>query len=238
MQTSTRTLSGTPVVPGTGCGRVVRTAPTPAPPQPRDVAEADRPREGERLAAAAVAVADRLSARASRASGVAAEVLLTTAGLARDRGLLRAAGTRVRTGVDAATAVVAAAEQFAGAFRAAGGLMAERVTDLLDVRDRLVAELTGAPEPGIPTPDEPSVLVADDLAPADTAGLDRPSSSPSSCGWAGRPATPRSSRVSSASPASSPARAPTPCRTVRWCSSTASPAPSCSTPTPWTPSGR
>ena len=50
--------------------------------------------------------------------------------------------------------------------------MAERVTDLYDLRDRIVAELTGQSEPGIPTPAEPSVLLADDLAPADTAGLD------------------------------------------------------------------
>ncbi len=171
-RTRTRTLTGTPVVPGTGYGRVVRTAPAPPLPLPVELAEPARPAEVERLTEAAGRVAERLSARASRASGVAAEVLATTAGLARDRGLLSAAGKRVRAGADAATAVVGAVEQFAGMFRAAGGLMAERVTDLLDVRDRLVAELTGAPEPGIPTPDEPSVLVADDLAPADTAGLD------------------------------------------------------------------
>ena len=57
-------------------------------------------------------------------------------------------------------------------FTALGGLMAERVTDVRDVRDRIVAELTGQGEPGIPSPDVPSVLLADDLAPADTAGLD------------------------------------------------------------------
>jgi phosphotransferase system enzyme I (PtsI) len=57
-------------------------------------------------------------------------------------------------------------------FSALGGLMAERVTDVRDVRDRIVAELTGQGEPGVPSPDVPSVLLADDLAPADTAGLD------------------------------------------------------------------
>ncbi|MGA9376025.1 MAG: putative PEP-binding protein, partial [Mycobacterium sp.] len=54
----------------------------------------------------------------------------------------------------------------------AGDLMAERVTDLRDVRDRVLAELAGLPEPGVPLPDVPSVLCAEDLAPADTAGLD------------------------------------------------------------------
>jgi phosphoenolpyruvate-protein phosphotransferase (PTS system enzyme I) len=53
-----------------------------------------------------------------------------------------------------------------------GGLMAERVTDLHDIEKRLVAHIVGEPEPGVPTPSEPSILVAEDLAPADTAGLD------------------------------------------------------------------
>ena len=53
-----------------------------------------------------------------------------------------------------------------------GGLMAERVTDLRDIERRVVANLVGEPEPGVPTPDEPSVLVAEDLAPSDTAVLD------------------------------------------------------------------
>jgi phosphotransferase system enzyme I (PtsI) len=59
-----------------------------------------------------------------------------------------------------------------GLFTSLGGLMAERVTDVRDIRDRIVAELTGQGEPGVPAPDTPSVLLADDLAPADTAGLD------------------------------------------------------------------
>jgi phosphotransferase system enzyme I (PtsI) len=53
-----------------------------------------------------------------------------------------------------------------------GGLMAERATDLLDIERRIVARLVGEPEPGVARPDVPSVLVAGDLAPADTAGLD------------------------------------------------------------------
>ena len=57
-------------------------------------------------------------------------------------------------------------------FTQLGGLMAERVTDLRDIRDRVIAELTGLPEPGVPVPDVPSILCAEDLAPADTAGLD------------------------------------------------------------------
>ena len=69
-------------------------------------------------------------------------------------------------------AVVAAVDQFVDLFTQLGGLMAERVTDLRDIRDRVIAELSGLPEPGVPLPDVPSVLLAEDLAPADTAGLD------------------------------------------------------------------
>jgi phosphotransferase system enzyme I (PtsI) len=50
--------------------------------------------------------------------------------------------------------------------------MAERVTDLRDIERRIVAHLVGEPEPGVVVPDTPAVLVAEDLAPSDTAGLD------------------------------------------------------------------
>ena len=53
-----------------------------------------------------------------------------------------------------------------------GGYIAERVRDVQDVRDRLVSALTGRPAPGVPERSEPYVLVAHDLAPADTATLD------------------------------------------------------------------
>ncbi|GAA3182095.1 hypothetical protein GCM10020255_076600 [Rhodococcus baikonurensis] len=69
-------------------------------------------------------------------------------------------------------AAIAATEQFVVLFTKVGGVMAERVTDLEDIRDRVIAELSGLPEPGVPMPETPSVLCADDLAPADTAGLD------------------------------------------------------------------
>src|SRR5690606_25214127 len=50
--------------------------------------------------------------------------------------------------------------------------MAGRVADLDDVRNRIVARLLGVPMPGVPDSDEPYVLIARDLAPADTALLD------------------------------------------------------------------
>ncbi len=169
-----RVLVGIPVVPGVGAGPVVRPADRPRLPEVTgepSVAEDARAAELVRFQAAAEVVAGRLEGRAARASGAAAEVLKATAGLARDRGLLAAVGKRVKAGAPADQAVVGAADQFSAMFTKLGGVMAERVTDLADLRDRLVAELTGQEEPGVPTPADPSVLLADDLAPADTAGL-------------------------------------------------------------------
>src|SRR3954467_13208583 len=172
--TAPAVLTGTPVVPGVALGPVVRPSGAvrlPSEDAP-DVAEAQRPAEKERFAAAATAVAERLEGRAGGARGVGAEVLAATAGLARDRGLLSAVEQRIDGGTPAEVATVQAAQQFVDLFTSLGGLMAERATDVRDARDRIVAELTGQGEPGVPTPDEPSVLLADDLAPADTAGLD------------------------------------------------------------------
>ncbi|PID53132.1 MAG: phosphoenolpyruvate--protein phosphotransferase [Micrococcales bacterium] len=78
----------------------------------------------------------------------------------------------INSGTDPVHAVMAATEQFATMFKQLGGLMAERVTDLLDIQDRVIAQLRGLPEPGVPNPEQPSVLLAEDLAPVDTAGLD------------------------------------------------------------------
>jgi phosphoenolpyruvate-protein phosphotransferase (PTS system enzyme I) len=79
---------------------------------------------------------------------------------------------RLAAGDSLLTALEAAVQQFAGIFTQMGGLMAERVTDLRDIERRMTARLVGEPEPGVPVPDVASVLLAEDLAPADTAVLD------------------------------------------------------------------
>ena len=61
----------------------------------------------------------------------------------------------------------------AAQFEALGGYFAERVADLRDVGSRAVAAVLGVPAPGVPDFSEPSVIVAEDLAPAETATLDR-----------------------------------------------------------------
>ncbi len=166
-------VTGTGVVPGIAYAPVVwkQGRPDNLPHEP-EVSEEGREAEAARLEAAVDAVAQRLEGRASQATGVASEVLSATATLARDRGWRRAALKLVNSGAPASQAVISAIAQFVAKFEKLGGLMAERTTDLRDIRDRVVAQLLGLPEPGVPTPDAPSVLFADDLAPADTAGLD------------------------------------------------------------------
>ncbi len=168
-------LTGVPVVPGVRFAPVIRPGRLPALDDldpGGEVAEADRDAEAARFTAAAAAVADRLRDRAAAATGVASEVLAATAMLAQDRAWLGAAEKRIAEGKPAVRATGEAVDQFVDLFTQVGGLMAERVTDLRDIRDRVVAELSGLPEPGVPVPAEPSILCAEDLAPADTAGLD------------------------------------------------------------------
>ncbi|MBM7243989.1 phosphoenolpyruvate--protein phosphotransferase [Rhodococcus fascians] len=173
MGAESTTLRGTPVVPGVGYGPVIRPGARPAiPADTGEVAEADRESEKAVFDAAANAVATRLRGRAELATGAASEVLSANAAMASDRGWLGAARSSIAKGSTAVTATAAATEKFAAMFTQLGGLMAERVTDLRDIRDRVIAEILGVPEPGVPVPAEPSVLFADDLAPADTAGLD------------------------------------------------------------------
>lgn len=166
-------VTGTPVVPGVAYAPVIRPAPRPQVPAETVVlGESDRPGEVARFQSAARAVAGRLRDRAAAASGAAAEVLQANAAMAEDRGWLGTAEKMIGGGSAAVAAASGATDQFAKLFTQLGGVMAERVTDLLDIRDRVIADLIGAPEPGIPTPEVPSVLLAEDLAPADTAGLD------------------------------------------------------------------
>ncbi|MCB0950462.1 MAG: phosphoenolpyruvate--protein phosphotransferase, partial [Mycobacterium sp.] len=158
-------LQGVPVVSGVQYGPVIRPGKLPdvnsGPAE--DAAVVDPTAESERFAAAAAAVAARLRDRAAHATGVASEVLAATASLAQDRAWLGAAEKRIKDGAPAVRAVVDAVDQFVELFTQLGGLMAERVTDLRDIRNRVIAELNGLPEPGVPLPEEPSILCAEDL---------------------------------------------------------------------------
>lgn len=131
-------------------------------------------------AAAAQIVTDALRAtaaqyreRAAATEGHRAEVLAATAAIADDAVLHDAASRAVHErGVSPERAVWDAIARLVADYRAAGGSMLDRITDLHDVRDRAIAAITGVEPPGLPERREPYILIADDLAPADTVTLD------------------------------------------------------------------
>ena len=124
------------------------------------------------LRAAAKAVQAELKQRSVSATGAGKSVLEATALMAADPMLIKGAVKLItNNGTSAERAIWESAASVGEMLHNLGGYMAERATDVLDVRSRIVAELRGVPAPGIPASDEPFILVADDLAPADTATL-------------------------------------------------------------------
>jgi len=157
---------------GVGTGAAVGTAVVLAPAARPPADEPPDTDAGPRIRAAFDAVAGSLRERADKAAGTTAEVLQATALMAADPGLLAVVDQKLSRGAGPATAVDQAVEQFCEVLAASGPYLAERVTDLRDVRDRVVARVLGLAEPGVPQLTGPSVVIARDLAPADTAALD------------------------------------------------------------------
>ncbi|HST64256.1 MAG TPA: putative PEP-binding protein, partial [Mycobacteriales bacterium] len=164
------TLTGLGVSPGVAVGPVARMGGRPALPAPTTPSDVDG--EVARAGTALAAVAKDLAARAEGAPAEAAAILEAQALMAEDPALADSVAELIRAGTDAAHAVHQAFGSYREALAGAGGYLAERVADLDDVRDRAVAGVLGLPMPGVPAPGHPYVLVADDLAPADTVGLD------------------------------------------------------------------
>jgi phosphotransferase system enzyme I (PtsI) len=166
------TRHGIGVSPGIAVGPVVQVRPPVRPPE-KEPAPADPVASGQQIRQVLESVAATLEDLSGRADPTAQQILTATAMMARDPGLAAAADKHLTSGSGPATAVDAAAEEYCAMFSAAGGYLAERVTDLRDVRDRAVARLLGVEDPGVPELTRASVIVARDLAPAETASLSR-----------------------------------------------------------------
>lgn len=169
------TIKGVGVSPGRVIGPVLQMPPPVHEPAPGERLHPERTvdEETERLKKAATAVQTDLKSRAAAAGGDAAAVLEAAAQMAADPMLIKTAGNFISTQQHSAErAVWDAGEQVAETLKGLGGYMADRATDVLDVRARVVAELRGMPAPGIPSSVTPFILAAQDLAPADTATLD------------------------------------------------------------------
>jgi phosphotransferase system enzyme I (PtsI) len=167
----TTTLQGIGVSHGLVAGPVAKLSRPPVLPA-TSAAIADADKELATAGEVLEEVAVDLEQRARRGSEQAAAVLTAEALMARDPALAELVGALVKEGRDAAHAVAEALDSFGQQLVALGGYMAERAADLVDIRNRAVARLLGLPMPGVPDPGHPFVLVADDLAPADTATLD------------------------------------------------------------------
>lgn len=134
--------------------------------------ESDPCSEVERLRTACRTVSGALTDAALTARGQARDVLAATAEMAADPALVESAISLVRDGARTAErAIWEAADGVRERLQQLGGHMGERTADILDVRDRIVAELTGAAR-GLVLPSHPVVLIADSLSPADTSTLD------------------------------------------------------------------
>jgi phosphotransferase system enzyme I (PtsI) len=165
-------LQGVGVSHGVAIGEVRHMGTAVLEPSADQVPGQDTERENARAKQAVDAVAADLVARGNLAGGEAQAVLEAQALMAQDPELAADVARRVAGGSTAERAVYDAFGAYRELLAAAGAYLAGRVADLDDVRNRIVARLLGVPMPGVPDSDEPFVLVARDLAPADTALLD------------------------------------------------------------------
>jgi len=165
------TLQGIGVGRGVAVGPILRMPD--ALPEPEKAQHAgDASAELATVHASLAAVAEDLTAKGEKAGGEAQEVLTAAAMMAQDPMLIDDVKARIDAGSTGERAVFEAFAAFQAMLVEMGGYMAERATDLGDVSQRIIAHLRGVAAPGVPTSDEPFILVAPDLAPADTALLD------------------------------------------------------------------
>jgi phosphoenolpyruvate-protein phosphotransferase (PTS system enzyme I) len=128
--------------------------------------------ENERALAALRSVAAELNRRAELAGGEAADVLEAQAMMAADPTLADGIEAGTTAGLTAERAIFETFGEYRLLLAGAGDYLAGRVADLDDVAARAIAVAGNVPMPGVPEGDEPFILVARDLAPADTALLD------------------------------------------------------------------
>ena len=168
----TETLRGVGVSHGVAIGQVRHMGTAVLEPPAQQTPTEEAPREQARARQAVEAVAADLQARGNLAGGEAQAVLEAQSLMALDPELMADVERRIAVGSTAARAVYDAFAAYRALLANAGEYLAGRVADLDDVRNRIVARLMGVPMPGVPDSDEPYVLFARDLAPADTALLD------------------------------------------------------------------
>jgi len=164
-------LHGVGVGRGVAVGRVL-SMPEPLSEPVEGTHNGDAAAEKAAVAAAVVTAAAELQARADRADGAGKEVIEAAIQMAQDPMLADDVNARIDSGITGERAVFEGFRSFQEQLTALGGYMAERAADLGDVSQRIIAALRGVPVPGVPESETPFILLARDLAPADTALLD------------------------------------------------------------------
>lgn len=99
------------------------------------------------------------------------ELVEVAALLAEDQSFIDQTIAEIRDAAPAATAVDLVSNRFVESFEQAGGLLAERVSDVRSVRDRVVAQLLDVPYGSAWDVNSAGVVVAADLSPADASLL-------------------------------------------------------------------
>jgi multiphosphoryl transfer protein len=165
-------LTGVAVSAGVAVGAAHRLgAMSEAPPdrQAGDAADERRALQ-QAIAAAREAIAHDRDVVAARAGAGDAAIFDAHLALLEDDALLDPARDAIASGATAERAFHDAAEQVAALYRSLDEpLLRERATDVLDVGRRVVAAVTGAASGGAQAS---GIVVADELTPADAAGLD------------------------------------------------------------------
>ena len=172
-------IKGVGIGRGVAVGKVIRMAPPLE--EPADVrrdASVSAVEENERVTKARAKVNAELNHKAEQAANgdegakQAAPILQAIAMFASDPSLAENIKNLVNGGKTGERAVLEGFAQVEEMFKMIGGYQAERAADLHDVGQRVIAELRGVAAPGVPESDDPFVLVAEDLSPADTSTLD------------------------------------------------------------------
>jgi len=100
--------------------------------------------ETQSLTAAIARVGADLDARAARTTGELHEILVAMAEIATDPAIAEEAAAFIAGGRTASYAMVKATEVFQELLTASGGYLAERVSDVANIRDRVLCEISNS----------------------------------------------------------------------------------------------
>lgn len=133
MSTGHSVLHGIGVSAGTAAAPAAIVRPAPGV-DTNEPACTDPEADGARVREALATVSNSLKERMETAPEESKPILKATAKLASDRGLAKGIDKKLKKGFGVTAAVEAAVEEYAEMLRGLGGYMAERATDLYDVR--------------------------------------------------------------------------------------------------------